>query len=445
LPNELSQPWARHGRPLISVEEAWADIGSQVEPSPTRTKALRDCAGLILASPVSAQNDYPPFDKALMDGFAVRAGDCTSVGASLRIVGLTLAGAAPDQPLESGSGLRINTGAPLPPGADAVIPIEKCAVAANGETVTLNATIEPGKNVERRAAIRKSGDTIVDAGALLTPGRIAAIAAAGAGQIDVRHRPRVAVLLTGNEVVLAGSSLKAGQIHDSNGPMLAALLAQLGASSCRVLHSPDDPERLARQFKEALSEQVVIVVGGMSMGTHDLVPAAGESLGVTWRWHGVAMRPGRPVAYGRGKQGQHVFGLPGNPVSVFVCSWLFVKPVLDGLSGSMWHRFPTRPGESPVETGDLGNRFPTGRETGAPLRIQHAVLSIDLKPHSDPRPAYVPAITRSDPDGRVIIEPCKWQGSGDPFALAEANALLIRREPSTVRSAGSIVEYIVLY
>ena len=121
------------------------------------------------------------------------------------------------------------------------------------------------------------------------------------GQIDVRHRPRVAALLTGNEVAPPGLPLKPGQIHDSNGPMLSALLAQLGAASCRVLHSPDDPERLAKQLKEALNEPVVVIVGGMSMGTHDLVPAAGESLGVQWQWHGVALlRPGRPVAYGRG-------------------------------------------------------------------------------------------------------------------------------------------------
>lgn len=414
MSNELSQTWARHGRPLISVEEAWADIATQIEPQPTRTKALRECAGLILASPVTAQNDYPPFDKALMDGFAVRAADCTTPGTSLRVVGLTLAGAAPDQPLETGTAMRINTGAPLPPGADAVVPIEKSTIAADSAIVGINTSIEPGKSVERRAAIRKSGDTIVDAGALLTPGRIAAIAAAGVGQIDVRHRPRAAVLLTGNEVVPAGSALKPGQIHDSNGPMLGALLAQMGAASCRVLHSPDDPERLARQFKEALNEPVVLVVGGMSMGTHDLVPVVGESLGVTWRWHGVAMRPGRPVAFGRGKQGQHVFGLPGNPVSVFVCSWLFVKPVLDGLAGGQ----------------------------PSPPPVQHAVLSVDLKPHSDPRPAFVPATTRPLDDGRVLIEPCKWQGSGDPFVLAEANALLIRREPSNVQPSGTVVDYI---
>lgn len=417
MSTELTQPWARHGRPLISVEEAWADIATQIDPSPPRAKALRECAGLVLASPVTAQNDYPPFDKALMDGFAVRVADCTSVGASLRIVGLTLAGAAPDQPLESGTAMRINTGAPLPPGADAVIPIEKCTIASDDASVTFNASVDAGKNVERRAAIRKSGDAIIDAGTLLTPGRIAAIAAAGVGQIDVRHRPRVAVLLTGNEVVPAGSALKTGQIHDSNGPMLGALLAQLGASSCRVLHSPDDPERLARQFKEALNEPVVIVVGGMSMGTHDLVHAAGESLGVKWRWHGVAMRPGRPVAYGRGQQGQHVFGLPGNPVSVFVCSWLFVKPVLDGLAG-----------DSPM-----------------PPQVHHAILAVDLNPHSDPRPAFIPAIAKSQPDGRMSIEPSKWQGSGDPFALAEANALLIRREPSIAQSAESAVEYIPIF
>jgi len=416
LPTELSQPWARHGRPLISVDEAWADLATQVEPAPTRTKPLRECAGLILAAPVTAQNDYPPFDKALMDGFAVRAADCVSPGVSLRIVGLAAAGAAPDQPLEPGTALRINTGAPLPPGADAVIPIEKTTVAADNTSVTINTPIETNKNIERRAAIRKSGDVIVHAPALITPGRLAAIAAAGANQIDVRHRPRTTVLLTGNEVVPAGTALKPGQIHDSNGPMLSALLSQFGAASCRVLHAPDDTERLTRQFKDALKEPVVVVVGGMSMGTHDLVPAVGQSLGVQWQWHGVAMRPGRPVAYGRGKHGQHVFGLPGNPVSAFVCSWLFVKPVLDGLAGGL------------IE----------------PPPIHHAILSVDLNPHSDPRPAFVPAITRSHEDGRVMIEPCKWQGSGDPFALAEANALLIRRNPGSHQSIGSAVEYVQL-
>lgn len=409
-----SPTWGRDHHRLLAVEEAWGSIAESVAPLECQQVPVSDAFGRVLAECVEAAADSPPFDKAMMDGFAVRSADCASPGAKLDIVGLAAAGAPAEIEIRPGQAMRINTGAPVPPGADAVIMIEKTSVSSDGKQVGIDSAVTPGKHIELRGGIRKRGDTVLQPPVRLGPAEIAAAATAGAGRLSVYRRPGVAIVLTGDELVPAGEPKRPGQIHECNGPMLSTLMRQFGAEPRPPVIVPDVPGKLNAQFQDALAEPVVIAVGGMSMGTLDLVPKALESLGVTWKWHGVAMRPGKPVAYGIGPAGQQIFGLPGNPVSAFVCSWLFVRMVINALQG-----LPAAP----------------------PVRWQ-ATLASGVNAARDPRPSFVPARAWTDAMQGLMVAPNAWKGSSDPFGVAGANALLVRQDPSTDTPAGSTAELI---
>ena len=406
--------WGHDRHELVSVEQAWESIAGAVEPGETFSIPIDEAAGHVLAEPIVAGDDSPSFDKAMMDGFAVRSADCGSPGAELRIIGLAAAGSRSGDVVQPGQAMRINTGAPVPAGADAVVMVEQTTAAADGATVRIETEVEPNRNIVPRGGIRRAGETVLTPPARLGPIQIAAAAGAGVASLAVYRRPGVAIVLTGDELVPAGQPRKPGQIHESNGLMLAALLTQFGARPRPPVIAGDTPDALSAAFTEALREPVVLAVGGMSMGTLDLVPRAFETIGVQWRWHGVAMRPGKPAAYGRGPGGQHVFGLPGNPMSAFVCAWLFVRMVIDGLQGL------------PV--------VPPPRWAGA--------LTVDLAPARDARPAFVPAKAWLDDDRHLLVEPCPWRGSSDPFGAAAANALLMREQPTRPIRAGGIVPLI---
>jgi molybdopterin molybdotransferase len=222
----------------------------------------------------------------------------------------------------------------------------------------------------------------------------------------------VAILPTGDELVSPGQARKPGQTYECNETTLTALARQFGGTAVPMGIAPDDMPVLKKRLGEALTHPVVITAGGMSMGSLDLVPQAARELGITWLFHGVNMRPGKPVAYGRGPQGQNVVGLPGNPVSVFVCAWLFVRMIVRGLQGL------------PV----------------SPPPTLHASLAVDLPAGRDPRPAYLPGRLRSDGKSGVTAEPVAWSGSDDPFGLAEANCLLVRQRPHEPLAAGAGIE-----
>ena len=395
------------------MEEAQAAVAEGIEPIGHEPIALEAAKGRILAAPVVAQDDYPAFNKAMMDGFAVRAADCATAGARLKVVGLVPAGGEWTATLGAGQAVQINTGAPVPVGADAVVRIEDTNIA--GSEVTIATTVKPQQAVALRGSDRKKGQTILTPPLTIGPAHIAAAATAGAAMLEVAREVGVAIVSTGDELVTPGSARKAGQIFDSNGPMLAALVRQFGATPRYMGIVHDDEGELTARLREALCEPVVLTVGGMSMGTLDLVPRVFESLGVRWLFHGVEVRPGKPIAYGRGANGQHVFGLPGNPVSAYVCSWLFARMAIRGLQG-----FKPEP----------------------PPRIR-AILSTALAPHRDARPAYVPARVWNDPGRGLMTEPCLWSGSADPFGLALANALLVRDDPTKPLAEGAAVEVLV--
>jgi molybdopterin molybdotransferase len=411
-----TSPWGATGRPLISLDEAWAMIRAQLRPLPAVEIGVRDADGRVLVEPVHADEDSPPFNKSMMDGLAVRSADCAAAGAKLAVVGLATAGGGLIDELGAGQAVRINTGAPLPPGADCVVRIEDCELSADGRQSTIRTKAEPGKHVAPRGTVRRKGDLIVDAPRRLGPAQVGAAAAAGAAKLRVGGRPRVAVLATGDELVWAGATPREGQIHESNGPMLCAMVRRWGGEPIDRGIVADEPEAMRERLDEALGCHVVLVAGGMSMGTHDLVPSVCEKLGVRWLFHGVDLRPGKPVAFGLGPAGQHVFGLPGNPVSAYVCALIFARMAVWGLSG-----LPCEP----------------------PLRIA-ATLGDAMPAARDPRPAFLPATLAKADAGRLVARCSPWRGSADVFGLAEADALIYLSDPTQPRSAGDRVEVILM-
>ena len=398
------------------MDEAWEAIRRGVGSAaacPVERVSLAEASGRVLARPVISDDDYPAFDRSMMDGFAVRSADCAASGARLRNRGLIIAGQSGQTPLGNGEAMQINTGAPLPAGADAVIRIEDCAI--EGDSVTLATVVKAGSNVSIRATDRRKGDTILTPPLVLGPAHSAAAATAGAATVEVAKRVEVAIVSTGDELVRAGEPRRRGQIYDSNGPMLTALMREFGASPREPTFAPDEADALAGHLREALTCPIVLTVGGMSMGTHDLVPQALAALGVEWQFHGVYMRPGKPAAYGVGPKGQQIFGLPGNPVSAFVCAWLFAR---------------------------MAVRSRLGFEA-VPPTVLKAKAAVDFKAHRDARPAYIPASVSSDPQEGLVARPTRWSGSSDPFGLAEANALLYLANPTEANPAGSLVGIIL--
>lgn len=410
------QSWGKEPHRLLSLDEAHERIAAEVTPLASQVVALDQAVGRVLASPVVASEDNPAFRKAMMDGFAVRAVDCTRPNTELKILGLVLAGAEPAQAVGNGQAMQINTGAPAPDGADAVVRIEDTTRSADSTCVTITIPISAGKHIAQRASNTRKGDVVLEPPLRLESAQIAAAATVGAAKVEVYPEVSVAIAVTGNELVVVGQEKNPGQIFESNGPMLAALMRQFGARPEQIGIVPDEPETLKHSLADAMQHPLVIAVGGMSMGTLDLVPQAFADLGVDWKFHGVRMRPGKPVAYGRGPKGQHVFGLPGNPVSAFVCAWLFVRMVVRGLQG-----LPPSPPQRWTVT-----------------------LAVDLKPGRDSRIALLPARVWNDADHGMMAEPCEWHGSGDPVGLAKANALLVREKPTDPAPAGHRAEVILI-
>lgn len=408
--------WGKTPHPLLTLEEAWDRIAGQVKPLPAETIPATEAGNRVLAQPLLASDDYPSFTKSMMDGLAVRSIECSRPGITLKLRDTIPAGSPNVAPLSPGEAARINTGAPLPPGADAVVRIEDADLNESARTVQIRVASKAGKHVSPQGSHCRRGDIILAPPILLEAAQIAVIHANGVADVAVFPDVHVAIVPTGDELVEAGTRRKPGQIHDSNGPMLMELVRQFGGTPAHLGITEDNESVLRKRLSEALKSPVVVAAGGMSMGTLDLVPKVLADLGVNWIFHGVQVRPGKPIAYGRGPAGQHVFGLPGNPVSAFVCSWLFVRMAIRGLQGHV-----VRP----------------------PHRWR-ATLAREIPPAKDPRPAFVPARVWNNAEWGFTAEPCGWGGSGDPFGAALANALLCRDTPTESLPIGSTVDVILI-
>jgi len=320
---------ARSQRTLLSIDEALDLITAHTGVLAAETVALGDAYGRFLAEDLRAVIDLPPFASSAMDGYAVRAADTPD---RLSVVGESAAGSPYRGALGPGEAVIISTGAVVPPDADAVVPVEDVRSDGDGQIV-VDATVEPGAFVRVAGSDIAHGDPLLSAGTRLGPAQIGAAAAVGLGALPCRRRPRVAVLTTGSELRPPGERLREGEIFDANGPMLSAALATTGASVHPVPAAADTPEAHRAALERALEHDVVISSGGVSMGAHDLVRSVGDELGVREVFWRVALRPGKPLAFGV-RDSTLVFGLPGNPVSTLVCFELFVRPALLAMQGA---------------------------------------------------------------------------------------------------------------
>jgi molybdopterin molybdotransferase len=317
-------------RETIALDEALALILAAAAPiARTERVAIGDAAGRVLAAPVTAAVDVPPFDRAAMDGFAVRAEDTFGAGRhdpkSLRSIETVYTGQVPRRTVGLGECIEIATGAPMPSGADAVVMVEETE-RGTGDAVRIFTPVYPRQHVGRRAADIAAGTVVVPAGDLLTPARIGALAAIGAKDVDVAARPRVAILSTGNEIVEPGERLGPGQIYDINRFTLAAIVSAHGGVPVVLPSAADTIDALSSAIDAALEEDILVFSGGSSVGERDLIldvlQARGEVI-----FHGVAVKPGKPTVFGR-VAGKPVLGMPGYPTSCLSNGYMVLVPML---------------------------------------------------------------------------------------------------------------------
>ena len=397
---------------MISVEEARARILEPLAAVGTETVALGEAWGRVLAREVIARLDNPPADVSAMDGYAVRAAE-TRPGARLRLVGSAPAGHPFDGAVESGTCVRIFTGAVVPQGADSIL-IQEDATR-DGEMVITGADAPPGRHIRRR------GQDFDRASVLLAPGRrlgardIGVAASANHPFLTVRRRPRIALLATGDEIALPGEPIAAGGIVSSNSLMLAALIRAAGGEAVLLPVARDDGDAIGAAAREAAGMDMLVTIGGASVGEHDLVRSALGAEGLTLDFWKIAMRPGKPLMHGRLGSGQPVLGLPGNPVSALVCSVLFLLPALARLSG-------------------------TGEEGPVPVE---AVLE-EAVGANDHRADHLRARLSVGDDGTLRVRAFPRQDSAMLRRLAEAEALILRAPDAPALPAGAPVRILRL-
>jgi molybdopterin molybdotransferase len=389
---------------LITIEEAQRLVLDRVRPLESETVPVAAAAGRMVAEDARAAVDLPPFPSSAMDGYAVRAAD---VPGRLPVTERVAAGRPAARALAAGEAFGIATGGVVPERADAIVPVEH--VVDHGNEIEIAAPVEPGAHVRLPGRDVRAGAVVVEAGAVVTPGRIGALGAAGVAELRVARRPRAVVLATGTELRRPGEPLAPGEVYEANAPMLAAGLASAGAE-VEVLDPVADDEAAHRTALErGLAADVLVTSGGVSVGPHDLVRRILRELGVEEAFWGVAVKPGKPVAFGtRGTT--LVFGLPGNPVSSLVGFELFVRPAIAALQGA------ARPD----------------------VRLLPATLVTGLR-RNPGRDDFVRAVVR---DGAA--EPLSGQESHMIVRAAAANALVHVPRGEGELAAGSQVRYVPL-
>jgi molybdopterin molybdotransferase len=323
---------------MLTPAEARSAILAAVQPLPTESVSLADCGGRILRQSVVAERDQPPFDRVMMDGIALEHARLAAGERRFPLQAMQAAG-DPALALEPGKAIEIMTGASLPAGATCVIPVERIAVSGEHVTIDPDYVAEARQFIHARGSDHRKGAELLRPGARLGAADVAIVASCGLAQLAVAARPAMAVVSTGNELVPAGEPIDDYQVRLSNGPAVVALLAEHGAGNAQHVHLRDDKSLLEVRIAELLAaHEVLVLSGGVSMGKADYVPDVLQGLGVKLVFHKVSQRPGKPMWFGMGPQGQAVFALPGNPVSTLVCCRHYVVPALHKMAG-----MPERP------------------------------------------------------------------------------------------------------
>ena len=403
---------------MIPLEKAFQLLDQNVIPLPLTDIPLASSVGSVLASEIHSDVNSPPHDKSMMDGFAVISDDVNNGNNRLEIVETIIAGDWPQHPIEPGQASRIMTGAPLPKNADAVVMVEQTEVESTHGRQRVKLTIDsiaPEKHILRQGINFKTGQTVLPKGHIVRATDIGLMAEVGAGKIPTRKKPTVAVLPTGNELVDHQTKPLRGQIRNSNGPMLVALAQHLGLDVTDLGSSVDDPNQLANLIETGLKHDVLLLSGGVSAGTMDLVPGILKDLGVVEVFHKVAIKPGKPIWFGvksSEEKKRYVFGLPGNPVSSLVGFHLFVRRAIEKMLGSSSNQIPSEYGELNIPHETRGNR-----------------------------PTFWPGKRVFDEQTIRRFEPLIWRGSSDLFALAEAEGLIRFQENSSFHPSGEKVEF----
>ncbi len=397
---------------MIPVAEAIARVLAEARPLPAEMVSLGDGPGRVLAEDLASRRTQPPAAVSAMDGYAVRAEDVARTPAELRIVAEIAAGAAWAGEVGQGEAARIFTGAPVPAGADAIVIQEDCE--RSGDLVSVRETVASGAFVRPAGLDFAEGDVLLRAGRRLTSRDIGLAAAMNRPWLPARRRPRVALLATGDEIALPGEPLGPQQIVSSSGPGLAALVAEAGGVPLSLGVAGDSTASLRARAAGAEGADILVTMGGASVGEHDLVQEALAADGLEVDFWRIAMRPGKPLMFGR-MGGALVLGLPGNPVSAFVCALLFLRPLIDAMLG-----------------------LPAGPPAREPAR-----LGADLAAN-DRREDYLRARLVPDGEGLPVATPFARQDSSMLARFVEADALLVRAPHAPPAGAGDIVEVIRL-
>lgn len=391
------------GAPLKPVDEALAHVRAALKPVTAESINLAQSFGRVLAEDVHARVTQPPADVSAMDGYAVLAADVAKVPVTLRMVGEAPAGGSYPGTVKAGEAVRIFTGGPVPAGADAIVIQE--AVDRSGDTIAVRESSAAGRHIRRKGLDFKTGDAVLKAGHRLTARDIGLCAAMNVPWLSVRRRPRIALLATGDEVVRPGEPIGPNQIVSSNSYALAALIESLGGVAVDLGIAPDSRDALAAMAEGARGADMLVTMGGASVGDRDLVQSVLGEKGLQTEFWRIAMRPGKPLIFGT-IQGTPMLGLPGNPVSSMICGLLFL--------GTALHRFLGAEGEA--------------------LQTETATLGREL-PQNDTRRDYMRA-TLERRGGALVATPFATQDSSQLSGLARAHCLVIREPHEPAARAG---------
>lgn len=398
---------------MIPVAEALERLLGGVEPLESETVELHSAGNRVLSAPILAGRTHPPFDASAMDGYAVRAVDVDRVPARLTVIGESAAGRRFAGSLGDGEAVRIFTGAPVPQGADTILIQENAE--REGDVVTAVESVAAGRHIRKAGLDFHLGDVLLEAGRRIDPQALALIAAADADRVRVVRRPRVAIIATGDELVQPGASRTDDQIIASNSFGVAQIVRDSGGEAIDLGIVGDDLESIGSALDRAVAQtsDVIVTLGGASVGDHDLTAKAFAAKGVDLAFWKIAMRPGKPLMAGRLGRAS-VLGLPGNPVSAMVCADLFLRPLLAALQG-----------------------LPT--EQHLPKAVLDGVLA-----ENDRRQDYVRAIARLDEEGDLIVSPLAMQDSSMLRILARANCLIVRAPYAPAQRSGDPCRILML-